>query len=83
MNKKIFGWLGLCLIQFCYFPQLLKVIQTREVAGISSLMYGVLICGLVCYLVYAIKIRDVIYIFSNIFNLFTAGLLLYLILLWG
>ncbi len=80
--KKPWGVVGILLIQFCYFPQLLKVIQTREVVGISALMYGVLLCGLMCYLIYAIKIRDVIYIISNSVNLFTAGLLFYLILLW-
>lgn len=81
--KKPWGVCGMVLIQICYFPQLLKVIQTREVAGISALMYGVLICGLVCYLIYAIKIRDWIYILSNTINLVSAGLLFYLILLWG
>jgi len=81
--KKLWGFAGMGLIQFCYFPQLFKVLKTHEVAGLAWEMYACLMVGLLFYLVYAIKIRDIVYIISNTFNLFSAGLLLYLILLWG
>lgn len=80
---KIWGWVGMGIINICYLPQLIKVLNTGEVAGLSSLMYGLLAVGLFCYLIYSIKIRDTVYIVSNLVNMSFALFLLGLILFYG
>jgi len=79
---KIWGICGMVLIQICYFPQLLQVLRTKEVVGLSWEMYAILSVGLVCYLIYSIKIKDWVYIIANILNLASSGILLCLILLY-
>ncbi len=79
---KIWGIAGIFFIQLCYFPQLLQVLRTHEVAGLSWEMYALLICGLICYLVYAIKIKDWVYIASNTVSLIASIILLYCILIY-
>ena len=71
------------LIQLCYLPQLIKILQTRQVEGISPLMYVSLVLGLACYLIYSIKIKDWVYIISNIISLISSAIILVLVLIYG
>ena len=81
--KKAWGITGLALIQICYLPQLIRIIQTRQVEGISPLMYVSLVIGLTCYLIYSIKIKDWVYIVSNVISLISSATILVLVLIYG
>ena len=77
------GFAGMVILNIAHLPQLFKTINVRDVSGISLPFYLTLFTGLVIYLVYAIKRKDVIYIISNVSSLCQTGLMIIMILLFG
>lgn len=65
--------LGLCVAP----PQLWKIIKTGKTSDISVWTYSFLVGALFCYLIYAISIRDTIFITAQSVNLVTNGVILF------
>ena len=62
---QIVGWLGFVFIQLCYLPQLIRSFRTRDVSGVSLGTWVLLWFGLVCYFLYGLYIRDVVFSAGN------------------
>jgi len=66
---QIFGWLGLILLQSSNIPQVYKSIKTKKTKDISLHSALIVFFGLVCYLIYSLIEKDLVYIVSNIIGL--------------
>jgi uncharacterized protein with PQ loop repeat len=80
---KNLGYLGVLIIQCSYWPQIYRVVSTRQMAGLSPVFILLVWLGLVLLQLYSYSTRDRVYIFSNWFGLANTSLLLLLIWLWG
>ena len=77
---ELVGWFGVFFGLLVAPPQLWKIIKTGKVKDISLMTYSFLCCALVCYLVYAISIRDAVFITAQSVNLATnTTILIYLL----
>ena len=71
MIDTIIGTMGLCLGLFVAPVQLIRIIKTKQIDGISLMTYVFLEGALVCYLVHAIFLNDPIFIIAQSVNLVT------------
>ena len=76
----LIGWLGVVFITCCSIPQLIKIKRTKKSRDVSVVTYILLVLGIACYLVYAIYIKDVVFITSNTIGLISNGTILALLL---
>ena len=74
------GWLGFALFQIYYFPQSYRMWRTRQVQGLSLFAWGLLWLGMLSYLLYALSIKDVVFIAGNGLGLIQVTLQIALIL---
>lgn len=63
------GWLGVAFGLILAPPQLWKIIKTGRVDGISKHTYIFLCLALTFYLIYAISIKDAVFIVAQSVNL--------------
>jgi len=79
---EIVGWLGVAAGFLVAPPQLYKILKHKKTDGISRVTYSFLVLALICYLIHAISIGDMVFITAQSINLFTNTIILgYLI--WG
>ena len=71
------GWLGVCLGLMVGPPQLYMIIKSGSVKDISIYTYIFLVCALVCYLIHAISIMDVVFITAQSINLVVNSIILF------
>ena len=76
----VVGWLGVFCGLLVAPPQLLKIIKHKRIDGISLYTYIFLCLALTCYLIYALSIRDAIFITAQSINLATNGTILVLLI---
>jgi len=76
--SKFIGWLGFCFGVFISIPQIIKIIKTKSIDGISRTTYVLLLCTCVCYTVRSLVIKEYIFIASNIFQIIITLIVLYL-----
>ena len=60
--------------------QLVKILKTREVKGISVATYTFLCLALFCYLLHAIHIQDPVFITAQSINISVNGFVLFLLI---
>lgn len=77
---QIFGWIGFILMQVFFVPQTLKILQTKEVTGLSLPAWVVLWLGFLSYVTYSIAVMDVVFIAGNTMGLLQTTLQIGLIL---
>jgi uncharacterized protein with PQ loop repeat len=70
------GWLGVAFGLLVAPAQLWKIIKTGKTDGISLITYMALCLALLCYLLYAIAIRDTVFITAQSINLSVNGAIL-------
>jgi len=80
MIDTIVGTLGLCLGLFVAPVQLLRIIKTKQIDGISLITYIFLEGALICYLIHAIFLKDAIFIIAQSVNLVTNLVILILLI---
>lgn len=73
------GWLGVAFGLFVPIPQLLKIIRTHSISGVSRGTYIFLCLALTCYLVHAIYIHSLIFTIAQSINLTTNTVILILL----
>lgn len=79
---ELIGWLGVVLGLCVAPPQLYKIIKTGKKEAISRVTYTFLCLALLCYLIYAVYIGDLVFITAQSVNLIVNSVILgYLI--WG
>ena len=71
--KLILGFLAMALVQGSTLFQLVKFVRTKQTLGVSIAFWWCVWLGLVLYLVYAILIKDPIYITSNCIGITLTG----------
>jgi len=73
------GWLGVAFGLLVAPAQLIKIIRTGKTDGISLVTYIALCLALLCYLLYAICIKDAVFITAQSINLSVNGAILVLL----
>ncbi|MBU0472837.1 MAG: SemiSWEET transporter [Bacteroidetes bacterium] len=61
----LFGFIAASLTTFAFIPQVIKTIKTKSTDDLSPVMYGVLLSGVICWLIYGIIINDLPVIVAN------------------
>lgn len=78
--NKIIGWLGVVFGLFVAPLQLLKIIQTGVVTGISLPTYCCLCLAMCCYLYEAIRIKSPVFITAQSINLLSNTVILIILI---
>lgn len=76
----IIGWIGVVCGLLVAPPQLIKILKTGKTSGISLLTYIALCAALFCYLLYAISIKDAVFMTAQSINLATNSVILVLLI---
>ena len=74
------GWLGVLAGLFVAPFQLIKIIRTGKTDGISIPTYIALCFALLCYLIYAVYIKDAVFITAQSINTAVNGVILILLI---
>lgn len=74
------GYLGTILINIAYFPQIYKLIKTRDVSGLSIYMYIILMGSGITWCTYAYMLNSWPLFICNIINLIQAIIIFVLII---
>lgn len=78
MISEIVGWLGVIIGIIVSVPQLVKSWREKSTDGLSIGTYQLLFLAVLCYLIRAIAIKEMIFIVSNAVNLVITAIVLYL-----
>jgi len=73
---------GIVLV-LSYIPQQLKIVYNRSSKDVSLAMYLVLFCALLCYEVYAVGVKEPVFMFTNSMSLVQCSIMLGLIVWFG
>lgn len=79
----IIGFLGVGLGLFVAPAQLVRILKTKEVEGISLCTYIFLVLALFCYLIHAIAINDPVFITAQSINIISNIIVLFFIIKYG
>jgi MtN3 and saliva related transmembrane protein len=69
LTPTIVSYVAAVLSAIAYIPQALKIISSRDVKAISLSMYGLMIAGISCWLVYGVMVSVPAIILSNVITL--------------
>ena len=70
------GWMGVAIGLCVPIPQIVKILNTGEVSGISIGTYILLISCMTCYLIHAIHIKSKVFIVAQSINIATNSIIL-------
>jgi len=76
------GWIGLGFGVCVPLPQLYKIFKTKRLEDVSLGTYTLLVCCLICYLIHAIHIHAIVFIWAQSINL-TTNAVIWGLLLWN
>ena len=62
----IFGFLAALLTTIAFLPQLYKTWQTKSAEDVSLIMLILFIIGLICWIIYGLKINSIPILVANI-----------------
>jgi len=79
----IFGLLSVILFTFCFIPQIVSILKTKNVSGLSLWLWIMVVLGHLTALIYCIYIRDLILIVSYLMGLILSSLTLILVIYYG
>lgn len=71
---ELFGVIGMIFVQGSTILQIVKFFKSKQTHGVSIGFWWVIVAGLLCYEVYAIHIKDLIYITSNAVGIILSGI---------
>ncbi|MFC0228885.1 SemiSWEET transporter [Serratia aquatilis] len=69
---SLIGYVAACLTTLSFLPQAIKVISTRNTQGISLLMYGMFVVGVLMWLIYGVLIENLAVSLANLLTLLFA-----------
>lgn len=76
------GYIGGLCTAFCFMPQTLKTIWSRNVQGLSLVSYILYCIGILSWVLYGIYVHSVQMVVFNSISLFFAGYILIMILIY-
>ncbi len=62
----LFGFLAALLTTIAFLPQLLKTWKTKSADDVSLIMLILFITGLICWIIYGIKINSIPILIANV-----------------
>ena len=65
----LFGFLAALLTTIAFLPQLYKTWQTKSADDVSLVMLILFITGLICWIIYGVKINSIPILVANIITL--------------
>ena len=65
----IFGFLAALLTTIAFLPQLYKTWQTKSADDVSIIMLILFITGLICWIIYGLKINSIPILVANLITL--------------
>lgn len=74
---QLIGPVGALLTTISFIPQVLQVIKTKDVSGISLGMYMIFVLGVILWTAYGFILHDMTIILSNGITTILAGIILY------
>lgn len=74
------GYIGGVCTAFCFMPQTLKTIKTKDVQSLSLISYILYCIGILSWVLYGIYVHSVQMVVFNAISLFFAGYILIMIL---
>ncbi len=83
MSIELVGWVAVVLTQVFWFPNISKILRTRDVAGYSLYAWLIMLAGLSCWLAYFVVKGDVVGIVANLCGVTGAGITTACIWFWG
>lgn len=83
MSIELVGWVAVVLTQVFWFPNISKILRTRDVDGYSLVAWLIMLCGLLCWLTYFVVKGDVVGVVANISGVTGAGITTACIWFWG
>lgn len=72
----LIGYIAATLTTISFLPQVIKIVRTRNTAGISLATYTILTTGVGFWLVYGILLKNPIIITSNAVTIVLTGIIL-------
>jgi len=75
-TSEIIGYIAATLTTASFVPQAILTIKTRDTESLSLGMYGSFTLGVLCWLIYGIRLGDKAIIFANAITLLLASLIL-------
>jgi len=75
-TSEIIGYIAATLTTASFVPQAILTIKTRDTESLSLGMYGAFTLGVLCWLIYGIRLGDKAIIFANAITLLLASLIL-------
>lgn len=82
MSIAVVGWLAVVLTQVFWFPNIARILRTRDVQGYSLTAWLIMVSGLSCWLVYFTVKGDIVGIVANLCGVAGAGFTTVCILIW-
>lgn len=79
-NFTLIGLLAATCTTFSFVPQVIQILRTGNVDGISLMMYSVFTIGVALWLVYGLILGDIPVILANLVTLVLASMVLMLTL---
>ena len=76
------GYIGGLCTAFCFMPQTLKTIRSKNVQGLSLVSYILYCIGILSWVLYGIFVHSVQMVVFNSISLFFAGYILIMILIY-
>jgi MtN3 and saliva related transmembrane protein len=77
-SVDVIGYCAASMTTLSFVPQVIQTLRTRDLSGISLLMYAVFCAGLSLWLIYGIMLLSLPLIISNTCTLILAGIILWL-----
>lgn len=77
----LIGLMAACCTTVAFIPQVIQILRTGNVDGISLMMYSVFTVGVTCWLIYGLALEDLPMILANTITLILAGMVLVLTIL--
>lgn len=74
---QFIGPIGALLTTISFIPQVLHVLKTKDVSGISLGMYIIFVLGVILWTAYGFILSDITIILSNGITTLLAGIILY------
>ncbi|MCB6184700.1 SemiSWEET transporter [Leeia sp. TBRC 13508] len=71
-----FGYVAAFLTTICWIPQVIHTYRTRELAGISLVMYIILVSGLICWVIYGALMNALPILIANTITVILAASIL-------
>ena len=78
ITMNYIGYLAAFLTTISFLPQVIHTLKTKDVSGISLLMYSTFVAGVFLWLIYGILIKNQVIIVANFVTFILAGTVLWM-----